>query len=73
MSMRISVAAGAFSWYPLNRALRLVSTAGADGVELMASRRLLRAGVDCVDQIATDAGVAVLSVHSLLRLRPATL
>lgn len=65
--MQISIAVGALTFYPLRTGLRLAHASGADGVELLLSNALLRAGPERARASASMTGIPILSVHAPLR------
>jgi sugar phosphate isomerase/epimerase len=65
--MKISVALGALTFYPLRAGLRVAGASGADGVELLLDNALLRRGPERTSALADAAGLPVLSVHAPLR------
>lgn len=69
VSVRISVAIGALTGYPLATTLSFAAAAGADGVELLVSRRALARGPQYAACQALERGVPILTVHSLLHYR----
>ena len=65
--MKISIAVGALTFYPLATALRMARASRADGVELLLSNALLRRGPDAVQELAHSIGIPILSIHAPLR------
>lgn len=65
--MKISIAVGALTFYPLAVALRMAQAGDADGVEILMSNALLRRGPDSVQELAHVTGIPILSIHAPLR------
>lgn len=65
--MKISIALGALTFYPLRAGLRVAGASGADGVELLLDNALLRRGPDRTSTLADAAGLPILSIHAPLR------
>ena len=68
--MLLSIATGALPFYPLRSALDLAHRAGADGVELMLTRRVLKRSAEELQCELGAAGTRALSAHAFSGLRP---
>ncbi|MCX7623276.1 MAG: sugar phosphate isomerase/epimerase [Thermomicrobium sp.] len=66
--MHILVSTGSLPWLGLEDRFRLIAEAGADGVELLLDRRLLRRDPRELAAQAQRLGVPIRSVHAVLHL-----
>lgn len=71
--MEILVSTGSLTGIPLRCAFDLARRAGADGVELMLTDRLVRGGPGRIQELQYRTGVPVRSVHAVMRLREPSL
>ncbi|MDI3339754.1 MAG: sugar phosphate isomerase/epimerase [Sphaerobacter sp.] len=69
MAMDVIVSTGSLTGMSLPRIFDVARRAGADGVELMLTARLVQQGPERVRELERRFGVAVRSVHAVLRLR----
>mgnify|MGYP003926296125 CR=1 FL=1 len=67
--MDILVSTGSLPWLPLDKRIRAIAAAGADGLELLLTPRLLHHDPTALAQQARQLGVPVRAVHAVLRLR----
>ncbi|MBX5444369.1 sugar phosphate isomerase/epimerase [Sphaerobacter sp.] len=71
--MEILVSTGSLTGIPLRCAFDLARRAGADGVELMLTSRLVRDGPERIQALEHQTGVPVRAVHTVMRLRDPSL
>lgn len=71
--MDILVSTGSLTGIPLRTAFDLARRAGADGVELMLTGRLVRRGPERIQVLEDWTGVPVRAVHAVMRLREPSL
>jgi len=67
--VKVSVAIGALTAYPVSTTLAFANAAGADGVELLVDRHILERGPELYARMALKHGAPILTVHSLLQVR----
>lgn len=67
--MRLSLAIGALTFYPISWSMRLALHAGFDGVEVLCTPWVLARGPERIVRLAESIGMPVLSVHAPLRFR----
>ncbi|HET9016191.1 MAG TPA: sugar phosphate isomerase/epimerase [Thermomicrobiaceae bacterium] len=66
--MDISVSTGSLTGIRLPVAFEMAKRAGADGVELMLTARIVEQGVDRVRAVEHASGVPVLTAHTIMRI-----
>lgn len=68
--MLLSVAIGALPLYPLRSTLDVAQRAGADGVELLLTRQLLKRSAEEIQHDIGETGTRAISAHAFWSLRP---
>jgi len=71
--MRVSIAVGALTFYPIETTLAYAGASSADGVEVLVDRTVLTLGPEQVDRLALARGAPILTVHSQLHFREKSL